>query len=93
MLSAPLCSTHHLLEGLAVVDDGNHVLHVTVWVLPVSQVFFFVKLGFIFVSEITLGNPKLSPVTGRHHVCQETLITTFGPEESLNINILLDGLY
>jgi hypothetical protein len=58
MLSVPLCLTQHLLEGLAVIDDGNHVLHITVWVLPVSQVLFFVKLGFIFVSEITLGNPK-----------------------------------
>lgn len=63
-LSVPLCPTRHILEGLAVVDDGNHVLHITVWVLPVSQVLFFVKLGFLFVSESTQGNPKLSPGTG-----------------------------
>lgn len=62
---------HHVLEGLAVVDDGDHVLHVTVGVLPVSQVLFFVKLGFLFVSEITQRNPKLPPVTGDIRLVRE----------------------
>lgn len=32
----------HLLEGLAVVDDGDHVLHIAGGVLPVSQVLLLV---------------------------------------------------
>jgi hypothetical protein len=40
----------HSLKGLAVIDDGDHVLHVAVWVLPIPQMLFFVQLGFIFVS-------------------------------------------
>lgn len=41
----------HLLEGLAVVDDGDHVLDIAVRVLPVSQVLLFIQLSFFFVSE------------------------------------------
>ena len=41
----------HLLEGLAVVDDGDHVLDIAVRVLPVSQVLLLIQLSFVFVSE------------------------------------------
>lgn len=43
----------HSLEGLAVVDDGDHVLHVAVRVLPVLQVLFLIQLSFLFVSADT----------------------------------------
>lgn len=43
----------HLLKGLAVVDDGNHVLDVAVRALPVPQVLFLVRLSFLLVSENT----------------------------------------
>lgn len=47
---SPPCSTRHLLEGLAIIDDGNHILDIAVWVLPILQVLLLIQLGFILVS-------------------------------------------
>lgn len=39
------------LEGLAVVDDGHHVLHIAVRVLPVPQMLVPVQLRLLLVPE------------------------------------------
>lgn len=41
---------NYLLECLAVVDDGNHVLNITLRKLPVSQVILFVDHHLLSVS-------------------------------------------
>lgn len=64
----------HLLEGLAVVDDGDHVLDIAVRVLPVPQVLLLVQLSFVFVSEdaqptahISEENLQVFHMPHRHH--------------------------
>lgn len=49
------------LEGLAVVNDSNHVLHIILRKLSVSQVLFFVDHCFLSVS--TLKNKHTCPST------------------------------
>lgn len=44
------------LEGLAVIDDGDHVLDVTLRKLTVRQVLVFVGEDFVSVSEYKIMN-------------------------------------
>lgn len=55
-----LCPHGHLLKGLAVVDDGDHILDVAVRVLPVPEVLLFIRLGLLFVSGNT--QPPAEPL-------------------------------
>lgn len=52
------------LEGLAVVDDGHHVLHIAVRVLPVPQMLGPAEL----LPPLYLRNRRVSTARhGRHH--------------------------
>lgn len=51
----------NLLESLAVVDDGNHVLHVTLRQLSVSQVILFVEHRLLSVPAHNAHDISNSP--------------------------------
>lgn len=60
------------LEGLAVVDDGHHVLHVAVRLLAVPQVLLLVQLRLLLVPGDTAriraaSRARRGVATGRHH--------------------------
>lgn len=48
-LPRPAARARGSLEGLAVVDDGHHVLHIAVRVLPVPQMLVPVQLRLLLV--------------------------------------------
>lgn len=75
-----------ILKSLAVVDDGDHVLHVAVWVLPVPQVLLFVQLGLVSVPRdnagVSVGHHAL-PVPCSHQPDRQPMLLP--PDTSLNI--------